>query len=51
MAISEVEEYLPRAVMTGWMAERLSGGESLILKECRVLDGEVGGSCAMGIQA
>jgi hypothetical protein len=28
-----VEEYLAKAVMTGWMAERIPGGESLILKE------------------
>jgi hypothetical protein len=33
-----VEEYLAKAVMTGWMAERLPGGESLILKEGWVFD-------------
>jgi hypothetical protein len=33
-----VEEYLAKAVMTGWMAERMPGGESLILKEGWVFD-------------
>ena len=28
-----IEKYLVKAVMTGWMAERLPGGASLILKE------------------
>jgi hypothetical protein len=33
-----VEEYLSKAVMTGWMAERMPGGERLILKEGWVFD-------------
>jgi len=32
-AIPVVEEYRAKAVMTGWMAERMPGGESLIQKE------------------
>jgi hypothetical protein len=32
VALPVVEEYLAKAIMTGWMAERMSGGESLILK-------------------
>ncbi len=33
-----VEEYLAKAGMTGWVAERMLGGESLILKEEWVFD-------------
>jgi hypothetical protein len=33
-----VEEYLAKAVMTGWMVERMPGGASLILKEEWVFD-------------
>lgn len=32
VAILVVEEYIAKAVMTGGMAERMPGGESLILK-------------------
>ena len=51
VAIPVVEEYLAKAVMTCWMAERMPGGESLILKEGWVFDGEVSGCCARGIYA
>ena len=33
-----VEEYLAKAVMTGWVVERMPGGERLILKEGWVFD-------------
>ena len=33
-----VDEYFAKAVITGWMAERIPGGESLILKEGWVFD-------------
>jgi len=33
VAIPVVEEYLTKAVMPGWVVERMPGGESLILKE------------------
>ena len=33
-----IEKYLVKAVMTGWMAERLPGRASLILKGGWVLD-------------
>ena len=38
-----VEEYLTKAVVPGWVVERLPGGGSLILKEWWVFDGEVSG--------
>lgn len=31
LAIPVVEEYLAKAALTGWIAERISGGDSLIL--------------------
>ena len=43
VAIPVVEEYLSKAVMTGWVVERMPGGESLILKEGWFFDGEVSG--------
>ncbi len=43
-----VEEYLAKAVMTGWVVERMPGGESLILKEEWFFDGEVSGYCVTG---
>lgn len=38
-AIPVVEEYLEKAIMTGGVAERMPGVESLILKEGWVFDG------------
>jgi hypothetical protein len=43
-----VEEYLAKAIMTGWMTERVPGGEVLILKGGWVFDGEVSGYCVTG---
>ena len=39
VAVPGVEEYLAKAVVPGWMIERLPGGVSLILKGEWVFDG------------
>jgi hypothetical protein len=44
-----VEEYLANAVMIDWMAERMPGGESLILKEGWVFDEGSFRLCMTGI--
>ena len=44
-----VEENLPKAVMTGWVVERMPGGESLIPKGDGFSMREVSGFGATGI--
>jgi hypothetical protein len=51
VALPVVEKYHAKAIMTGWMAERVLGGEVSILKGRWVFGGEVLGCCATGIDA
>jgi hypothetical protein len=51
VALPVVEKYLAKAVMPGWVVERLPAGARKILKEGRVFEEDVSGYCATVINA